>query len=55
MSYLFFLSYAREDNKSDGLVKKFYEDLCRDIAGKIAASPDEVGFFDGSEIEPGAM
>jgi FxsC-like protein len=55
MSYLFFLSYAREDNKLDGLVKKFYEDLCKDIAGKIAASPDEVGFFDGAEIEPGAI
>jgi FxsC-like protein len=55
MSYLFFLSYAREDNKSDGLVKKFYEDLCKDIAGKIAAHPNEVGFFDGAEIEPGAL
>lgn len=55
MSYLFFLSYAREDNKSDGLVKKFYEDLCKDIAGKIAASPNDVGFFDGAEIEPGAI
>ncbi len=55
MSYLFFLSYAREDNKSDGLVRKFYEDLCKDIAGKIAASPDDVGFFDGAEIEPAAI
>jgi FxsC-like protein len=55
MSYLFFLSYAREDNKLDGLVRKFYEDLCKDIAGKIAASPDDVGFFDGEEIEPGAI
>src|SRR5262245_51189294 len=55
MSYLFFLSYAREDNKLDGLVKKFYEDLCKDIAGKIAVSPDDVGFFDGAEIEPGAV
>jgi FxsC-like protein len=55
MSYLFFLSYAREDNKSDGLIGRFYEDLCRDIAGKIAASPDEVGFFDGAEIEPAAI
>jgi FxsC-like protein len=54
MSYLFFLSYAREDNNTDGLVKKFYEDLCKDIAGKIAASPNDVGFFDGAEIEPGA-
>jgi FxsC-like protein len=41
MSYLFFLSYAREDNNTDGLVKKFYEDLSRDIAGKIAASPKQ--------------
>src|SRR5262245_25787010 len=55
MSYLFFLSYAREDNKLDGLVRKFYEDLCKDIAGKIAASPKDVGFFDGEEIEPGAI
>lgn len=55
MSYMFFLSYAREDNKSDGLVRKFYEDLCKDIAGKIAASPNDVGFFDGAEIEPGAL
>jgi len=55
MSYLFFLSYAREDNKLDGLVRKFYEDLCKDIAGKIAASPDEVGFFDGEDIEHGAI
>jgi FxsC-like protein len=55
MSYLFFLSYAREDNNTDGLVKKFYEDLSRDIAGKIAASPNDVGFFDGAEIEPGAV
>jgi FxsC-like protein len=55
MSYLFFLSYAREDNKPDGLVRKFYEDLCKDIAGKIAASPNDVGFFDGAEIEPGAI
>jgi FxsC-like protein len=54
MSYLFFLSYAREDNKPDGYVKKFYEDLCKDIAGKTAVSPDDVGFFDGAEIEPGA-
>src|SRR5262249_40359353 len=43
------------DNKLDGLVKKFYEDLCKDIAGKIAASPNDVGFFDGAEIEPGAI
>src|SRR5215470_171408 len=55
MSYLFFLSYAREDNKSDGLVRKFYEDLSKDIAGKIAASPNDVGFCDGAEIEPGAV
>jgi len=55
MSYLFFLSYAREDNKSDGLVRKFYEDLSKDIAGKIADSPNDVGFFDGAEIEPGAI
>src|SRR5215475_3390485 len=55
MSYLFFLSYAREDNKSDGLVRKFYEDLSKDIAGKIAASPNDVGFFDGAEIEHGAI
>jgi len=55
MSYLFFLSYAREDNKTDGLVKKFYEDLSKDIAGKIAVSPNDVGFFDGAEIEPGAI
>ncbi|HKQ74050.1 MAG TPA: TIR-like protein FxsC [Blastocatellia bacterium] len=55
MSYLFFLSYAREDNKSDGLVRKFYEDLCKDIAGKIAAAPEDVGFFDGAEIEPGEI
>jgi FxsC-like protein len=55
MSYLFFLSYAREDNNTDGLVKKFYEDLCKDIAGKIAVSPNDVGFFDGAEIEPGAV
>jgi FxsC-like protein len=55
MSYLFFLSYAREDNKLDGLVRKFYEDLCKDVAGKIAASPYDVGFFDGAEIEPGAI
>jgi FxsC-like protein len=54
MSYLFFLSYAREDNNTDGLVKKFYEDLSKDIAEKIAASPYDVGFFDGEEIEPGA-
>jgi FxsC-like protein len=54
MSYLFFLSYARDDNNTDGLVKKFYEDLSKDIAGKIAASPNDVGFFDGAEIEPGA-
>lgn len=54
MSYLFFLSYAREDNNTDGLVKKFYEDLSKDIAEKIAASPKDVGFFDGEEIEPGA-
>jgi FxsC-like protein len=54
MSYLFFLSYAREDNNTDGLVKKFYEDLSKDIAEKIAASPNDVGFFDGEEIEPGA-
>src|SRR5688572_19336018 len=53
MRYLFFLSYAREDNNTDGLVKKFYEDLCKDIAGKIATSPKDVGFFDGAEIEPG--
>ncbi len=55
MDYLFFLSYAREDNKPDGLVKKFYEDLCKEIAGKVALRPDEVGFFDGAEIEPGAI
>jgi FxsC-like protein len=54
MSYLFFLSYAREDNNTDGLVKKFYEDLSKDIAEKIAVSPNDVGFFDGEEIEPGA-
>src|SRR5215470_12820211 len=55
MSYLFFLSYAREDNKSDGLVGKFYEDLCKDIADKIGAPSGDVGFFDGAEIEPAAV
>jgi hypothetical protein len=53
MSYLFYISYAREDN-IDGLVSKFYEDLGKDIAGKMAARPDEVGFFDAGEIEPWA-
>src|SRR5262245_17158466 len=52
MGYMFFLSYAREDKKSDGLVRKFYEYLCKDIASKrIAVSPHEVGFFDGAETE----
>ena len=51
MSYLFYISYARENN-IDGLVSKFYEDLRKDIAGKMAARPDEVGFFDAGEKEP---
>src|SRR5262244_1772570 len=55
MSYLFFLSYAREDNKSDGLVGKFYEDLCKDIADKIGAPSGAVGFFDGAEIGAAAV
>lgn len=54
MSYLFFLSYAREDNNTDGLVKKFYEDLSKDVAEKVGVSPGDVGFFDGEEIESGA-
>jgi hypothetical protein len=50
MGYLFFLSYARTDNDFEGLVRKFYKDLCKNIAGKIAVSPDEVGFYAGAEI-----
>jgi FxsC-like protein len=55
MSYLFFLSYAREDNKPESLVRKFYDNLCENIAGKVGKPLEEVGFFDGSEIEPGAI
>ncbi len=58
MSYLFFLSYAHDDNKpgsgsEDGLVKKFYLDLCNALRAKTGLPEDEIGFFDAEEIELG--
>ncbi len=62
MSYWFFLSYAREDNRDlrkdeisgevRGLVKTFYEDLCREVSSQTGEYQD-IGFFDGEEIQPG--
>lgn len=53
MSYWFFLSYARDDNK-DGYIKKFFADLRERVAAKTATLNEaEVGFFDGEAIEPG--
>jgi FxsC-like protein len=58
MSYLFFLSYAHDDNKpgsgsEDGLVKKFYDDLCDAVRAKTGLPENEIGFFDAEEIELG--
>jgi FxsC-like protein len=59
MSYYIFFSYAHDDNKpsqgySDGLVKKFYDDLSDYIRRKVNLSGVEVGFFDKEEIPLGA-
>src|SRR5262245_23612491 len=58
MSYLFFLSYAHDDNKprsgtDDGLVKKFYLDLSDALRAKTGLPENEIGFFDAEEIELG--
>ncbi len=53
MSYWFFLSYNRDDNK-DGYIKKFFADLHERVASKTATlNKAEVGFFDGEAIEVG--
>ncbi|HEX4947862.1 MAG TPA: TIR-like protein FxsC, partial [Blastocatellia bacterium] len=51
MSYWFYLSYAREDNK-DGDITRFFEDLRARIAAKTGTrDTDTIGFIDIKGIE----
>lgn len=60
MGYLFFLSYARKDNQTNrddddiGLIKEFYLDLQGVVRRKTAMPEDEIGFFDGEDIQTGS-
>jgi FxsC-like protein len=49
--YRFFLSYARRD--LDHYVRKFYQDLAREVSIQSGSDVDSIGFFDQREIEPG--
>jgi FxsC-like protein len=57
MSYYFFFSYARDDNRlgdKAGLVKKFYDDLHEKVRVKTGLPVSEIGFFDERGIPVGA-
>lgn len=54
-NYLFFLSYARLDRDGDHYqcVRKFYDDLVMEVRGLKPLPKNNIGFFDGEDIEPG--
>ena len=52
MPYRFFFSYARENR--DPLLNRFYEDLCKEVTLTKFHNADQVGFFDGKDIQSGA-
>jgi hypothetical protein len=51
MSFVFFTSYAR-DNKTRYL-EKFVRELSQQVLDKTNFPPEQIGFFDGSNIETG--
>ena len=51
MSFVFFTSYAR-DNKTHYL-EKFVRELSQQVLDKTNFPPEQIGFFDGSNIETG--
>jgi FxsC-like protein len=57
MDYWFFLSYARRDAIGREYLKRFYEDLAREVASKAGLRSNlkesDVGFFDEIGIEAG--
>jgi TIR domain-containing protein len=59
MPYVFFTSYARDNAKHPPdaeLLRRFISDLSAEVSQKMAGTPNnEVGFFDQSDIETGAM
>jgi TIR domain-containing protein len=59
MSYVFFTSYARDNAKHPPdaeLLRRFITDLSAEVSQRMAGTPSsEVGFFDQSDIETGAM
>jgi FxsC-like protein len=50
-SYWFFLSYARLDR--DEYLKRFYKDLTSQVRSLGGLDEEDIGFFDGEDIEPG--
>ncbi|HEY0321990.1 MAG TPA: P-loop NTPase fold protein [Pyrinomonadaceae bacterium] len=52
-NYWFYLSYSRSEDNS--FIKRFYLDLCRDIARLVGSDvdPEQLGFFKSSSIEMG--
>src|SRR4051794_20719627 len=57
MSHLFFVSYARANAKREAdseLVRKFVEELASYVDQVLGGSPDEICFFDRTDIEAGS-
>src|SRR5580704_16258791 len=54
-SFWFFLSYSRHDRRCDAAdcIKRFYEDLNREICRKMHIRDELGGFFDTTGIEHG--
>lgn len=54
-SYLFFLSYARDDVKDDQdrLIERFFRDLERDVRFHYGPFKGKVGFFDTDDVARG--
>jgi TIR domain len=52
MSYWFFFSYARDDNKNKAYVRKFFDELEEEVRTLVGVG--EVGFFDKEDIPHGA-
>jgi len=51
MDYWFYLSYSRVDDSP--YIKKFYGDLSVEVRQRMGIPEHEVGYFDGTRIEPG--
>jgi hypothetical protein len=49
----FFLSYAHADDADLGLVKRFYDDLCLYVGGKVGEPANSVGYLDKFELRLG--